>query len=316
VNIRVSIIIVNYNSSKELFNCIKSIKRYSLDFTYEIIIVDNNSIDNFDFVKNYFKDVKYYRMTFNTGFAYACNYGIKQSHGEFILLLNPDTMIKDNAILKLINFFKLLPNIGAVGPIFLNKHNKEYLPYSIFPNLLRQICEVFYLKSILKIISRTKIQKERLEQKKYFEVDWLAGACIMIKKRLLDAVQGLDEEYHLYYEDVDLCHKIIKNGFKVYCEPNITIYHFGSRSIKNNYFQLIFQRYRSKLIYAKSYFPKMNILLFRMIIIFGLIIRIALTPLRYNISLNEKRTRISGYKSSLLLYLGLISLENKFYDKI
>ena len=126
----------------------------------------------------------------------------------------------------------------------------------------------------------------------------------------------MNEEYHLYYEDVDLCQKIIKNGYKVYCEPNISLYHYGSRSIKNNYFQLIFHRYRSKLIYAKSYFSKIKYILFRMIIIFGLIIRIILTPLRYNINWNEKKTRNSGYITSLLLYLGLITIENKFYDQI
>ena len=244
----VSIIIVNYNQKNFLKECLKNILEAKINLDYEIIIVDNNSRDSSkEFltelsVKN--DKIKIILNKKNFGFAKANNQGIKKARGKYVLILNPDVIVLPGAIEQLYQFMETHPEVGIAGPQLLNPN--KTIQYSC----LRFPC--WYMP----IFRRTILGKLPIAQKalkKYLmtdfdhqiakPVDWLLGACLMIRKDVLEKIWFFDERFFLYFDDVDLARRVWQAGFKVYYFPPAKMYHFHQRlSVERSKFPFLFSK--------------------------------------------------------------------------
>ena len=213
-----SIIIVNYNGKHFLKDCIESINIYCSSISYEIIIIDNNSKDGSQkFIRSNYSEIRLFEEKANLGFGEANNIGVKNAKGENILLLNNDTILLQDIKLVVEEIKK--KDIGAVGVKMLNG-NKEYtLSVGKFPKPL----------NLLKLSNLNDKRKEFITgnfNKRRYEVDWISGSFMMIKKENWDLVNGFDEDFFMYVEDVDLCKRISDLGEKIIFLSDISYIHF------------------------------------------------------------------------------------------
>lgn len=218
---KLSIIIVNYNTNKFLDECLKSLPDNS-----EIIVVDNNSKEKPTSLK-----AKTILNDKNLGFAKAVNIGLKNAKGKYIFLLNPDTKISAEAINKMINFYESHKDTGIVAPKLISRNNVIQKSVRKFPTVFGAFKEY---------ILNQKGEYDFYIPDKTSQVDVVVGACILIKKDLFKKIGGLSEKYFLYYEDIDLCRKVKRAGFKVYFLPDVEVFHqIGSSSTSNSYNLLV-----------------------------------------------------------------------------
>ncbi|MFY7811729.1 MAG: glycosyltransferase family 2 protein [Flavobacterium sp.] len=227
MNIELSIIIVNYNGLKYLDDCINSLYNNLKGINYEIIIIDNNSQDqSCNFIKNNFPEVVLIESKINYGFGKGNNEAIKISRGEYLLLINNDTILLNN-IIEIIELLKSDLSIGVIGINMLNG-NKDYLPAAgNFPNF----SNMFIMKKMFDLGSEFKKGKF---SKETYEVDWLGGSFLLMKKEIYLKINGFDEDYFMYVEDVDLCKKIKNIGLKRLFYPKLNYIHFVGFKKSNN----------------------------------------------------------------------------------
>lgn len=225
----VSIIIVNYRSWKPLQNCLESI--LSTDQTniiFEVIIVDNFSDDGqFDFFQNKFNDFTFIRNNSNSGFANGCNLGAGEAKGNYLLFLNPDTLISPNTLTTLYTTYKNHPEIGILSCLQVDRKNHFFNQKNIFPSLVHffGISRFLYRKT-----NALFTPKEEL-----FYPDWVTGALIFISKDWFEKVNGWNEDYWLYFEDVEICKKITQKNGKIAVTKNTTILHEHGGSSRNDF---------------------------------------------------------------------------------
>ncbi|RBP34667.1 hypothetical protein DFR65_101564 [Oceanihabitans sediminis] len=218
---QLSIIIINYNGERFLKDCIESIKKTCQGISYEIIIVDNASQDNSIQVleKEFATDITLIKSKDNLGFAKGNNLGVSKSNGEFILLLNNDTILR-HSLQPAIEAFKT-NNVGIVGIKMLGKDSEYRHSAGYFPSASRLI----KLSRLYKFTNGFKTGDFKDLAPK--SVDWVEGSFLMTKKAIWHKVKGLDEDYFMYVEDIDFCKKVTTHNFKVLYLPNIEYLHFG-----------------------------------------------------------------------------------------
>jgi len=223
-----SIIIVSYNSERYIKNCMESILAYKINYNHEIIIVDNNSSDSTRRIAlSYIPKVTLIKNLKNIGFAGAINIGIRASKGKFLLILNPDIVLKEDTINKLLQFAHSEETFGVIAPKLLNPDGS-----------LQESCRAFYsLKTIIlrrtilgKIFPNTDTLKKHLmndwDHNSTKDVDWVLGACFLLKREIIEHNVGyFDEDYKLYFEDVDICYRMKTAGYKVCYYPTATCIH-------------------------------------------------------------------------------------------
>ncbi|MBU0619905.1 MAG: glycosyltransferase family 2 protein [Patescibacteria group bacterium] len=227
-----SIIIVNYKSKEKTLNCIQSIKESDLDnLKYEIIVVDNASQDDSQkIITLQYPEINFIQSEKNLGMGGGNNLGIKQTRGEFILILNPDTTVKKDAIKTLYNYIKNNEKVGIVGPKLLNPDNT--LQYSCFrfpkfytPILRRTFMGKFFKKYLNNFLM------EDFDHNSIKEVNWLMGSCLMIDKKKFNLIKPLfDKRFFMYCEDIDLCYRACEAKYKIIYNPKAIIIHDHIRS--------------------------------------------------------------------------------------
>lgn len=226
-----SIIIVNYNSGKMIKECLSSISKSFLNLSHEVIIVDNNSKDKYiNFINEDFKKFLLLKNSKNIGFARAVNQGFWRAKGEIILVLNPDVKINPTSVEKAINFLENNPEVGILLPKLLNVDGT--LQYSCrrfytFPVLIFRRSPLKKLKPISQMIDKHLMKDSNHD--KAMEVDWGLGACMFIRRSALNGDKIFDERFFLYFEDVDLCLRMKKKGFKVIYFPEAVMVHAHMR---------------------------------------------------------------------------------------
>jgi len=227
-----SIIIVNYKSSKDISECLDSIIKHEKNYTkYEFIIVDNNSDDpglpqlakNFPFAKIINADK-------NGGFAYGNNIGISRAGGDYIFLLNPDTYLTDNSIEKLYERIRKDKSTGIIGPMLLfpdGSNQSYYLPKSYF-TLWRLFCERFYLYRIFKRFPLfNSYYRTYMDYSNETAVEQVSGAALLFRKEILKETGLLDENYFMYFEESDFCLQAARHNIKQLYYPGSRIIHKG-----------------------------------------------------------------------------------------
>jgi GT2 family glycosyltransferase len=267
--LKLSIVIVNYNVKHFLEQCLKSVYQAIQNIEAEIFVVDNNSVDGSqDMVLSSFPGVNLIANSKNTGFSTANNQAIKKSTGEYILLLNPDTIVPENCFHTILEFADQTPDLGACGlPMFDGQGN--YLPESKRGLPTPEVA--FY-----KMIGLNKLFPKSKKFGKYHlgylpadqnhEVEILAGAFMLIRKEVLDKIGLLDETFFMYGEDIDLSYRITKAGWKNYYFAGSRIIHYKGESTKKlstNYVKIF---YKAMVIFAEKHYAGSNQKLFKLFI--------------------------------------------------
>ena len=207
---KLSVIILNYNVRYFLEACIKSVQAAIAGIDAEIIVIDNNSPDDScDMMQLTFPEIQLIANTKNVGFAKANNQGVNIAKGEYICILNPDTIVAENTFAQLLTFAENKGNLGAIGCKLIDGSG------AFLPESKRNIPTPKV--SIKKILgNKNSGYYSNLDENKIGKVEILVGAFMLMKKSVYKAVAGFDEDYFMYGEDIDLSYKIIKAGFQNY----------------------------------------------------------------------------------------------------
>ena len=303
--IDLSVIIVNFNTADELRNCIQSVKKHTKELTYEMIVVDNNSDDHSKtMLESEYPDVTSYFLKYNSGFSIGNNYAMERSNSNYILLLNPDTMLTDNSFFQMYDFLEKNSTAGVVGPVVTDFNGNFRLTIRNFPTLKLRVAEALNIKFLIKRYSLTKKQYEMITLEKSFEVDWISGGSFMVRRSIFNDIGGLDERFHLFAEDLDWCIRIKNGGWKIFCLSNIKIVHFGGVSTHKNFCTLVSNRYRSNLILTRKYSNKIEFFIIRVLVLFGLLLRFFISIFKSYSGMREKKERMRAYLSSFFMWLG------------
>lgn len=224
---KLSIVIVNWNTEKLLKWCLNYIYQRTKDLEFEIFVVDNNSDDeSVKMVEDNYPEVKLIKNRKNFGFAKANNKAIKKAKGKYILLLNADTKILDEALNKMILHMDENDNCGVSGCRLLNPDNSLQPSCRTFPTLKSQVIILLKLHNLfpnLKTIREYYMLDWKHDRKR--KVDQVMGACLMVRKKVFDKVGLLDEGYFIWFEEVDFCKRVKKAGYDICFMPEAEVIH-------------------------------------------------------------------------------------------
>lgn len=227
-----SIIVTNYGNPELLKLCLDSIKKYVKNIAYELIVSDSESRDDTKMMmREDFPDIRYVPFEKNVGFSATVNAGYKESKGKYILILNGDIIVKENSIEKLLEYIKNEKGkVGLAGPKLLNFN--ETFQYSCFK--FYTPLTILYRRTFLgkfgfakKHISRFLMEDFAHDKEK--EVDWLMGSALITSREAVEKVGPMDDNYRLYFEDVDWCRRFWMNGYKVMYYPYAEMWHYHGR---------------------------------------------------------------------------------------
>jgi GT2 family glycosyltransferase len=253
-----AIIIVSWNCKGYLADCLRSIYADGSEFSLAIIVVDNNSNDGtLEMLREDFPQVHLISNSENRGFAAACNLGMKFSRSRFVLLLNPDTVVRPGAFDSMIRFMDDHGDAWAIGPTILNGDGSRQHSGMRFPTNWNILVEALFLDRLFpqtRLFGGHKELYERPECSR--EVDYLQGSCLMVRSDAIECVGGLDERFFMYFEETDWCRRMKKAGGTIrYC-PSATIVHFGGNQIGHFDERRLVHYHRSLLrFYQKHYSP-------------------------------------------------------------
>jgi len=245
-----SIVIVNWNTKQYLDHCIGSIFQERKTMVLEVIVVDNGSQDgSAREVKKVFPSVHIIANKENLGFAKAANQGLQEASGKYVLLLNPDTQVKNGAVKRLMSFMDSHPDTGVAGAQLLNSDGSKQNSIANFPSLATEL----FNKSFLRWLFPRRFPGKERNYSEPVEVNSVIGACMMVRRKALDQVGFLDENYFLFLEETDWCYRMKKAGWRIFHVPQAEIYHSQGKSAET-------VRKRAKVEYFRSryYFFKKN----------------------------------------------------------
>ncbi len=280
---RLSIIIVNYNVKFFLEQCLHSVQKAISNIDAEVYVVDNNSVDkSVSMVADKFPWVKLLANTKNTGFAVANNQAIKLSSGDYVLLLNPDTVVEEDTFEKCIAFMDRTPNAGGLGVKMVDGKG-QFLPESKrgLPTPSVAFYKIFGLSQLFPNSKRFGAYHQgHLSNDETNPVDVLAGAFMLMRKKALDDVGLLDEAFFMYGEDIDLSYRLTKGGYTNYYYPEARIIHYKGESTKKGSLNYVFIFYKAMVIFAKKHFSSKNAKLFSTLIHVAIYLRASLSLAR------------------------------------
>ena len=277
-----SIVIVNYNVKFFLEQCLFSIRKSTASIDVEVIVIDNNSTDgSIEYLAARFPEIKFIKNHSNSGFAKACNQGLEQSKGQYVLFLNPDTLLSENTLKICLEFFANNKDAGGLGVKMIDGSG-AFLKESkrSFPSPVTSLYKLFGLSTLFprsKTFSRYYLG--HLDNDKNHEVDVLAGAFMMIRKDILDSVGSFDEDFFMYGEDIDLSYRIQKAGYKNYYLADAEIIHFKGESTRRASLNYVMMFYTAMSIFVKKHYGGTKAKTFNIALHFAIWLRAALSAI-------------------------------------
>lgn len=230
-SVDLSIAIVSYNTKEILLDCLNSVQAHTTAITFEVIVIDNDSRDGTVAVlQEVYTDMRVIANPDNRGFAKAVNQALAVSHGRHVLLLNSDTIVRGQALATMVAYLDDHPDVGAVsckqwtGDGHLNQ---TCFP---FPSIRDHLFYSALFKRIAPTMQAAAAATHAVDCTQSQDVDWANGACLMVRRSLLQQLGGLDEEFFMYFEDVDLCRRLRQQGYRVRHVAEAEIVHFIGRS--------------------------------------------------------------------------------------
>lgn len=261
-NVELSIVIVSYNTMEKLKQCLDSIYEHVTDISFEVFVSDNLSVDgSLEMVEENYPDVHLIKNEKNLGFAKANNKALSIAKGKYLLMLNSDTVVLKSSINNMMDFLDDQKEVGVIGAKLLYPDHTIQRTARRFPC---PMASIFGRKSMLtKLFPENKFSKQymmydREHQEDPYEVDWVSGGALMVRREVTDQVGLLDERFFMYWEDADWCFRIKQKGWKVFCVPSAPIIHHEGESSKNRKLRLIVHFHRSVLLFYRKHYIKSN----------------------------------------------------------
>ncbi len=305
---KLSVVIVNYNVRHFLEQALLSVRKAIAHIPAEVWVVDNNSVDeSAAMVRSKFPEVRLIANTDNKGFAAANNQAIRLCSGEYVLLLNPDTVVEEDTFHKCLQFMDAHPDAGALGVRMIDGSGK-FLPESKrgFPSPWTALCKTFGLSRLFPR-SRTfnHYHLGYLDEHRTHQVEVLAGAFMMLRRSALEKTGLLDEAFFMYGEDIDLSYRVLLAGYRNYYFPETTIIHYKGESTKKGSLNYVRVFYQAMIIFARKHFRGRQAAMFVLMLQGAIWLRAALT-----LAGNFFRHAHLPLVDAGLIYGGLFALKN------
>jgi N-acetylglucosaminyl-diphospho-decaprenol L-rhamnosyltransferase len=264
--VKFAVVIVNYASWPLTLQCVESLYRTGYE-DFEVVIVDNDRPEPPEIPY----PVRLIRNEENLGFAKACNQGIAVSEGDLVVLTNPDSVVKEDFFRCVGAFFDESPTVGAVGPRVLEPDGRLQLTarreLSIFSGLLGRT------SLMTRLFPKSSLVKNQFpavaELTRPTEVDWVAGACMVVRRRTLEEVGPLDERFFMYFEDADLCRRIREAGWCVYYLPQVEVVHKSGGSTGSRP-RAVWDLHKSAFLYHRKHGAHGPLNLYSLLVLLGL----------------------------------------------
>src|SRR5436305_10775375 len=253
---KLSIVIICWNDLRVIRDCLRSIYEGTHNTSLEVILSDNGSVDgSVEFVRRHYPSVRVLENQENLGFARGNNAGIRVASGEYVLILNPDTIIHDGALDNLVAFADRHPDAGAFGCKVLNPDGTYQLSARLFPTIWRYWVNALGLRRFANLSSLFVYEEypgwhgdtERV-------IDWQTGCCVMLRGDLLNRLGGFDEQFFYHFEEVDLCRRVWNAGNPILFTPEAVITHLGGQSVSRFPIRFDIEKHRSRYRYFYKHF--------------------------------------------------------------
>lgn len=275
-----SVIIVSYNTSRLLISCldkvIQSLNYANLLSECEVIVIDNNSADDsVQLISRKFPKIRLIQNRSNLGFAKANNQGIRISKGKYLLFLNSDTEVEKESLGKMVQILAHDQRAGVLGPRMLNKDHTLQPSAGFLPHLLKVFFWMFFIDDLPLLDVYLKpyhVENFSFYQKKQY-VDWVSGACFLVKKEVLEKTGLFDEKIFMYAEEVELCYRIRSAGYLVLYHPDIKIIHLKGESGSGLNSGLV-EEFRGLIRLYEKYKPDWQTNVLRRLLYLGALLRI------------------------------------------
>lgn len=255
-----SIVLVCWNNKAYLDPCLKSLYDTGMRHSFDIIVVDNGSTDGSQqMLAEKYPEVKLIQNNSNLGLGKASNQGIEATQGQYVLLLNNDTIVDGAAFDTMVDFLEQHPKVGAVGGKVLNPDGSVQSCYNYFSSLGEEFLIATRLGELIRPGYPAVMNGNKIEP-----VDWLTSACLMVRRTTLDEVGLLDENYFIYGDEADLQFRIKKAGWEIYYLPDATTIHYGGRSMTRWPRRKLV--YRGKMLFYKNHYGPLKTGLLRVML--------------------------------------------------
>ncbi len=272
---KLSIVIVCWNDLKVIRDCLHSIYAETHSIEFEVIVSDNGSTDgSVQFIRQNYPQVVIIENGANLGFSKGNNVGILASRGEYVLILNPDTIIHNGALDKWIQFADQHPESGGFGCRVLNPDGSNQGSPRPFPTIWGDLLAALYLRPLAYVSDRFvsdtyagwQGDTERL-------IDWQSGCCVMLRGDLIRSMGGFDEQFFYHYEEVDLCRRVWQAGYPIIYTPEVSITHLGGQSVKRFPIKFEMEKYRNRYRYFYKYYGREGVRRCRRVVLVRLRVR-------------------------------------------
>lgn len=272
-----SILIVNWNTRKLLARCLDSLDQHPPDVPFEVIVVDNASSDgSAAMVRKSGRPVRLVENRENVGFAAANNQAIGLSRGRYLLLLNPDTEVKPQALAGMVGYLEAYGDVGGVGPRLLNPDGTHQISCFPAPTLAREFWRLFHLDALHPLGTYPQRMWRSGEP---LDVEVIQGACLMLRRAALEEVGLLDERYYIYSEEVDLCLRLRRAGWRLVWLPGAQVVHYGGQSTRQASVPMFLHLYRSKVLYFRKHRGRLAAGVYKAILFLAALPRLLFGPL-------------------------------------
>ncbi len=286
---KISVLIVSYNVKQYIVHCIDSIKRSDYNGNVEIIVVDNNSFDgSLSEIKLKHSEVATIQNDANVGFGKAVNQAAKNATGDYLLILNPDTIIEEGTISTFVKYLQENKNVGLVGPKIVNSDGSLQKGCKrSFPTIAVALPKILGLDKIFPKSKWTgKYNLNYLDPDKIHTVEAISGSCMFIRGELFNKIGGFDEQYFMFGEDLDLCYQIYKHDFEIHYLPTTQIIHYQGESVKSAPYDSLNAFYNAMIIFSEKHFSRSKGFLTKLVIRSGIVIR------KFISLINNRRSQI------------------------
>jgi GT2 family glycosyltransferase len=255
----ISVVIISFNTSTLLFNCLKALFEACPAVALEVIVVDNASCDgSAEMVRASFPQVQLVVNQENAGFGAANNQAISIAQARYVLLLNSDTIVWPGAIEQMLHELDGAPALAAVGPRLMGGDGKWQRSAFRFPTPVVLLLEQFNLARFAPVMRWRSRSRSSLSS---FSVDWLIGACLLVRRAALAPLGAFDTRFFMYGEDIDLCYRLRSAGWDIRQVPDAAIMHLGGMSTRRNRLRMAIQATASMYLFYNKHYPQRDLLL-------------------------------------------------------
>lgn len=276
-----SIILVNHNGGRYIEDCLDSIRKNVKGLKSEIIVVDNHSTDgSVDMLQRRYPSIRLLSNHENVGFSRANNQGLRASTGHYVLIINTDTLVYSDSIKKMMAEMKKHPDRGGVGPALLTGKDDYQVSFGGKVNFFSETVKKLFLNRL----SRNRLRKNQKKR----QVEWLSAACFLSRRDVLERARGFDEQYFLYFEDIDLCMRIRERGWRLVYLPEARVFHIGGASTRQRKLNSRFHYRKSQLYFYKKHCSPFSLFLLKVFLSVNFVFVLLTGLFKKNSALKER----------------------------